>query len=429
MDIYNAYSLLGILFFLAVAWLLSNNRKQVSKRTVLAGLALQFVFAALVFWLPFGSKVLLWLNDGVVAVLNVSGAGARFVFGPLAITPSEPGSLGFILIFQALPSIIFFAVLMEILYFAGVLPKIIKSFAKVFSKWMRVSGAESLSSASNIFVGVEALTTVTPYLAKMTASELCTVLTAGFATVASSMLGFYVFVLQKELPAIAAHLISASILSAPAAIVMAKILYPETEKPETLGLDIEAAYERPANVLEAIIRGATQGGKLIFGIAVMLIALLGLMALVNLGLETISATIQNLSGILIPLNLEQMLGFLFFPFALATGMPPLDALEVGKLLGERLILTEVTAYQHLSQLLRLGVLEHPRSAVLASYALCGFAHVASVAVFVGGISLLAPSQAPKLGAVAWRALLAGTLACLLTASVAGVFYIRGGLLF
>ncbi len=429
MDIYNALSLLGIVFFLAVAWLLSTDRKAVPVRTVVWGLVLQFAFATLVFLFPLGQKFFVWLNDAVMYVLDAASEGTRFLFGPLALEPGQTGSLGFILITQALPSIIFFAALMELLYFIGFLPYVVKRCSQIFSKLLRTSGAESLSVATNIFVGIESAITIRPFLEKMTASELCLVLTASFATVASSMLGFYVLVLREQLPNIAGHLVAASLLAAPAAIVMSKLIYPEKEKPETLGAAVEPVYEKAANPLDAIIRGATQGGKLIFGIAVMLVALISLVALVNKGLGSVHGYLLNNHGLDIPLKLETLLGYLFFPFALATGMPPMDAVYVGQLLGERLILTEVSAYQHLAQLVRLGLFEHPRSAVLASYALCGFAHVASVAIFVGGISLLAPAQTQKLTQVVWRALVAGTLATLMTASVAGVFYTRGSLLF
>jgi CNT family concentrative nucleoside transporter len=330
-------------------------------------------------------------------------------------------SLGFILAFQALPTIVFFSALMSILYFCGILPLIVRGFARVFARLMRVSGAESLCAASNIFVGVESALTVKPYLEKMTPSELCTILAAGMATVASNVLALYVFTLQQVFPNIAGHLVSASFLSAPAALVMSKILLPESGRPETLGVSVEAYSERERSVFEAIINGANSGLKLILGIVALLLAVLGLVALVDLVLVGLGWRLNAWTGWTVDWSLKGLLGYIFYPLTLLLGVPPSDAGAVAGIIGERTVATEVAGYRHLAVLLADGSLTHPRSAVIAAYALCGFAHVASLSIFVGGVSALAPSRAPDLGRVGLRALAAATLACLLTACVAGVF--------
>ena len=421
MTIYNAFSVIGILLLIATAWLLSNNRKQVNWRTVSVGLLLQLIFAALVFWFPPGRYFFLGLNDVVVKILSTANEGCRFIFGTLAAAPGEPGSLGFFLIFQALPSIIFFSALMEFLYYADVIQPIVRFFARIFSKGMKISGAESLCAAANIFSGVESITSIRPFLEKLTSSELCVVLVTGLATVAANMIGFYVFILKDHIPNVAGHLITASILTAPAAVVMAKILFPETETPATMTEDITIEYDKPQSGIEAILRGSTIGGKLVFGIVTVVIAMLGIVALINLGLDGFSLIFQHLTHLSISLRIEHILGVVFYPFTLMLGMPPHDAWLVAQLLGERLMLTEVIAYQHLAGLMDAGALVSSRSGILATYALCGFAHVGSLAIFVGGTAALAPSQSGKLSQIAIRSLLAATLATLLSAAVVGIF--------
>jgi len=423
MDLYNLVSFIGIFILLGVAWLLSTARWRVNVRTVVAGVAIQLVFAVFVFLVPAGTRVFMFFSQCVIKALQAAQAGTLFCFGPLA-----DGSVGYILVFQYLPTIVFFTALIELLYFVGFMPLMLKGFSRVFTKLMRVSGAESLCAASNIFVGIESAATVRPYLERMTPSELCTILATGLATIASSVLGLYVGLMHESFPNIAGHLISASLLSAPAAIVMAKIIMPETDAPETLGISVEPHYDRDRNFLEAIIHGATNGGKLVMGIIVLLLAFLGFVALVNIGLEELGQFLGQHISIKISLQLQDIFAFVFYPFTLIIGVPRADAWEVARLLGERIIMTEVPAYQHLRLLIDSNALSHPRSAVLASYALCGFAHVASLAIFIGGISALAPRCTRTLTKVALRALVAATLACLLTAAVAGVFYGSGGLL-
>ena len=430
---YNLVSFLGIFILMAFAWAVSANRKVVNWRVILWGVALQMLFALFIFVVPAGSKVFLFINTVVVKVLDSAMTGTRFLFGRLALAPGTQnefgeGSLGFILAFQALPTIVFFASLMGLLYYIGFMPKLIGLFSRLFTRLMRISGAESLCAASNIFVGIESSTTIRPYLAKMTASELCTVLTAGMATVASSVLALYVFLLQKEFPVIAGHLVSASILSAPAAIVMSKLLMPETERPVTLGVDVPPQYEREATFMEAIINGANAGVRLVVGVAALLLALLGITALVDLLVGYAGGGVNGLTGLHLDWSLKGLMGYALYPFTLIIGVPLSDAWPVAQLIGERVIVTEVKSYQDLAGLLASQGLRDPRSAVIATYALCGFAHIPSLAIFVGGVAALAPSRTTELSRLGFRALLAATLACLMTAAVAGTFSSGGSML-
>ena len=434
MTAYNLVSFAGLFVLAAVAWLFSTDRKVVNFRVIFWGIGLQLLLACFIFVLPVGSKVFLWANDAVTAVLGTATAGVKFVFGRLALPPgtvNESGetSLGYFLAFQGLPTIIFFASLLGALYYLGIMPFFVRLFARIFTKTMRISGAESLSVSANIFVGVESALVVRPHLKDMTVSELGTIITAGMGTIASTVLAMYVMMLQKEIPTIAGHLVSASFISAPASVVMAKLIMPETGKPMTLGLDVKPHYEREDNLIMAIINGAWEGLRLLGGILTLLIAFLGILKLLNLGLGWGGGLLNGAFGWHVKWSLETLLGYVFYPFTLAMGVHPSDALTVAKILGERTILTEVYSYQHLADLLAGGGLHDPRSAIIASYALCGFAHVASLAIFVGGTSALVPSRVRDISRLGFRALLAATLACLMTGAVAGTFYTGASVLF
>jgi len=408
MDIYNLVSLGGVAALVLIGWILSADRRRVCWRTVWAGVLLQLVIGLLVFWSPRSREVFVALNEIVLKILGAAAEGQRFVFGPLA-----EGSSGFILATQALPVIIFFSALMGLLYYVGVMQRVVLAFAWLFKRLMRVSGAESLCTAANIFVGIESATTVRPHLGAMTRSEFCTILTAGMATVASSTMALYVLLLQGVFPTIAGHLLSASVLSAPAALVMSKLLLPETSEPATLGEDVHFEYERESSAVEAVIAGAMAGVKLVVGIVALLIAFLGLVAMADLAYK--SAT---------TLSIADALGLVFAPMAVLVGIPPADAALAGKLFGLRLVATEVPAYQRLAEAMASGGFVHPRSAVIVAYVLCGFAHVASLAIFAGGISALVPERRGDIAAVGPRALLAATMACLMTGAVAGTFFHR-----
>ena len=433
MTIYNLVSLFGIVVLLGIAFLFSNNRRKINYRIIYWGIGIQIIFAGFIFIIPVGAEFFLFLNDIVVQIMNSSAAGAKFLFGRLALPPgtqNEYGetSLGFYLAFQALPTIIFFSALVSILYFYGIMQKVIKGFSYVFTKLMRISGAESLSAASNIFVGIESAFTIRPFLNRMTKSELCTVLTAGMATVSSNILALYIFTLHSEFPTIAAHLISASILSAPAAIIMSKVLFPETETPETLGLKINPHYKKESSLFESIINGSSSGVRLIVGIAAVLVAVIGLVALVDLFLGLMGTNINSLTNSDFKYSLANIFGYIFYPLTLILGIPFSDVLEASKIIGERIIVTEVVSYQDLSLAIKDGVITNPRSITIITYALCGFAHLASMAIFVGGISAIATERRREIASLGFRSLFAATLACLMTACIAGVFFTDSSIL-
>jgi len=433
MDIYNLVSFAGIFILLGFAWILSADRRNMNWRIIVWGIGLQILIALFIFVVPAGKNIFLVINDIVIKALDSASAGTKFVFGPLALPPGEVNdsgekSIGLILAFQAFPTIIFFSALIAILYFFGIMQRIIRAFAYIFTKLMRISGAESLVAASNIFVGIESTLTVKPYLNRMTRSEICTILTAGMATIASSVLALYVLSLQDVFPTIAGHLVSASLLSAPAALMMSKIILPEGEKPETLSVQIRPFYEKENGLFEAIINGANSGVKMIVGIVALLIAVLGLVALVDLVLAALGAKINPLIGVEGQWSLKAICGYIFYPFTLILGIPPSDAGVVSKIIGERIIVTEVVSYKDLATVLEQNVLQHERSAVITTYAICGFAHLASMAIFVGGICALAPEKVRNIGPIAIRALLAATLACLLTACIAGTFFTESSIL-
>lgn len=428
MNEHNLVSLSGILVMMIVGVVLSTNRMNMNWRAICWGVALQMLFAWFVFRVPAGRVFFVVLNDAVVKVLGAASYGSEFVFGQLAVAPGRSGvtgvgaSMGFFLAFQVFPAVIFFSALMSVLYYFRVMPALIRGFAWVFTRLMRISGAESLCTASNIFVGVESALTIRPHLEDMTRSELCLVLTAGMATIASSVMAAYVQILQGTFPNIAGHLISASILSAPAAVVMSKIMVPEDGVPKTLGTNVKPHYERDENLFMAIISGANAGLRLVGGIMAMLLAVLGLVGLLNMGLGVLGSRVNPALGLSGQWSLEGLLGYVFLPFTLAMGVPVDDAGIVAELVGKRMILTELPSYMGL----QAAVAEiEPRSAVIAAYALCGFAHLASLAIFIGGTAAIAPRTAKTLSSVGLRALVAATLACLMTACVAGVFCTGG----
>lgn len=433
MDAYNFVSFAGIFVLLFFTWLLSADKKNMNWRVIGWGIGIQILIALFIFVVPAGSKLFLVVNDIVVKVLESASEGAKFVFGPLALAPGQVNdsgekSIGFILAFQAFPTIIFFSALIAILYYFGIMSLVIRAFAFVFTRLMRISGAESLVVSSNIFVGIESTLTVKPYLNKMTSSELCTVLTAGMATVASNVLALYVLSLQEVFPTIAGHMVSASLLSAPAALVTSKIIFPEKENPQTLGMQVKPFYEKENSLFEAIINGANSGIKMIVGIVALLIAVLGLVAMVDLLLSVLGSKISPLIGFEGQWSLKAICGYIFYPFTIILGVPLSDAGEVSKIIGERLIVTEVVSYQDLATALEQNLFKYPRSAVITTYALCGFAHLASMAIFVGGVCALAPARTRNIGPIALRALLAATLACLITACIAGTFYTKNSIL-
>ncbi len=427
MNIYNGISFCGIFVLMGIAWIFSTNKRNVNVRLVFFGIAIQFLTAFFIFVVPAGSKFFLFLNDIVIQILNSATAGSQFVFGRLALGPGQVNaagetSLGFILAFQAFPTIIFFSALISILYFYNIMPLLIRGLAYVFTRLMGISGAESLVASSNIFVGIESALTVKPHLDDMTPSEFCTVLSVGMATVASNVLALYVLFLKSQFPFIAGHLISASLLSAPAALIMSKLILPEDDSPKTLGMHVKPSYQKDKNLFEAIINGANSGFQMIIGIVALLIAILGLVSLVDLFLGFLANQINGIWGLHLDFTLKNLVGYLFYPLTLIIGIPLKDATVISRIIGERLIVTEVVAYQDFAVALSQNLIHSTRSMVVTSYALCGFAHLASMAIFVGGVSALAPKRTTIITQVALRALIAATLACLMTAAVAGVFF-------
>jgi concentrative nucleoside transporter, CNT family len=433
MDISKLLNVLAIPVLLLFAWLFSSNKKVINWRVIIWGLIIETVFAIFVFVLPVGVQVFMVINYIVNGVLDSATYGTQFVFGRLAIGPGSTNaagetSLGFILAFQSLAVIIFFAALVGILYYTGIMNWIVKGFSYAFSKLMHISGAESLCASSSIFVGVEAGLIIRPYLNKMTKSELNTILTAGMATIASSMLAAYIMILKGTFPNIAGHLVSASIMNIPAAIIISKILCPESEVPETAGTTAKLEYKKEGSFFEAIIVHANSGVKLAVGIATLLLAVLGLMALVDKGFVMAGWQINHLFGWTVDWTLKGLLGYAFYPFTLLIGVPFSDAVTAAKLIGERLILTEVTAFQDLATVMQSSTPISNRSAVMVTYALTGFAHVASVAIYVGGYIALAPDRIKELSSMGFRALFGATIACLLTACFAGLFYMNNSIL-
>ncbi len=418
----NLYSLVGCVLLLSLAGLTSTDRRRIHLRTPLIGLLVLLGIGAIVFAWPGFAHVMIALNSGVVALVNAAGEGARFLFGPLAAGPGEPGSLGLIIAFQVLPAVVFFSVITSLLYYFGVLPAITRWTARWVHRAFHLSGAEALATASNLFVGIESSLIIRPYLNRMTRSELMMILTAGLSTIASTVLAFYVSLLKDVFPLIAAHLISASVLSIPAAVICAKMLVPESDEPATMGqVPATGTLVQTRHWMGSIIHGASEGVRLAVGIGALLIGLLGLVKLADLILGRTSGWVTGWWTAPIHLELRDLLRWIAYPLVLCLGLNPGDWSEAARLIGERWILTEVVSYQHLAELMKSGALS-PRSLVVLSYALCGFTHIPSVAIFVGGISALAPERRDDLAHLSWRALWAATLATLLTGAIAGVFY-------
>lgn len=443
--------LLGMATMLALAVLLSYNRKAINWRLVAAGLGLQAVFGFIVLKTTAGREVFRWLGDIVTQLLGFQEEGARFVFGNLVDftvpvgTPGAGGVLdtsagmladtGSFFAFNVLPTIIFFSALMSVLYYMGVMQLVVRSIAWVMQKTLGTSGAETLSASGNIFLGqTEAPLLIKPFVGTMTRSELATVMVGGFATVAGGVLAAYVGMLSGTLPGIAAHLIAASVMNAPAGLIMAKILLPETGTPVTSkGLDpVPAAGDEPVrggffararrmtgsreqSVIEAAANGAGQGVQLAINVGAMLMAFIALVALVN----ALLAWGGGLVGYT-DLSLQGILGFLLRPLAWVMGVPWADTAYVGSLIGIKTTLNEFVAYAQFAGDLGAGLQIAPRSAVILTYGLLGFANFSSIAIQIGGIGGLAPERRSEIAGLGLRAMIAGNLAALLSASLAGM---------
>jgi len=401
-------SFIGIFVLLGIAWLFSKNKKAINYKTVIMGILIQIVFAFLVLKFPPGRRFFEIMNDVIIKIISFSEEGAKFIFGNLI----NNQSLGFIFAFQVLPTIIFFSSLMSVLYYLGIMQKVVLFFAKIMVRFMGTSGAESLSASANIFVGqTEAPLVVRPYVSEMTKSELLTVMTGGMATIAGGVMAAYVGILKDYIPTIAGHLLAASIMSAPAALVMAKIILPETEEPKTRGIVKLNVEITDANLIDAAANGATTGLTLALNVAACLIAFMSLLALANYLIGFIH------SG----LTLEKIMGWLFYPLAWIMGTPSADVSKVAEWMGQKTILNEFVAYFNMANFLKehFGVISE-RAVIISSYALCGFSNFLSIAIQIGGIGGIAPNRRHDLARLGLYAVLAGSLACFMTATIAGI---------
>ena len=422
MQVYNFISFIGIFGMMGVAYLLSENRKVVNFRTVRVGVGLQIVLGFFVFFTDTGKAVFDFLNKVAIKLLSFADVGAQFVFGPLALPPGVDGSLGFIIVSQVLPLIIFFSSLMAVLYHLGIMQKVIYFFAFIFTKLMKISGAESLCASANLFVGFESVLTIRPFVEKLTRSEMMVVMTAGMATIASSVFGAYVKMMQPLFPNIAGHLITASLMSIPAAVVISKIIVPETETPVTSGHIPPEEKKESANVMDAAARGASEGAVFALNIGATLIAFVALVAMANYFVSFIGTGITSLTGLSLDWTLQGLVGYAVWPFSWLMGIPAADCAVISRLIGEKTILNEFIAYTSFSRLLSGGIQLSPRTVVIASYALCGFANFGSAAIWIGGIGTIVPGKRRELASLAIKCIIGGALSAFMTASVAGFFY-------
>lgn len=418
------FGLFGLATLIGIAWLFSNNRRAVNWRLVLTGIALQIGFAALVLRVPGGREVFNLLGNGFVKLLSYVTEGSRFIFGSLM----DADTYGFIFAFQVLPTIIFFAALMGVLYHLGVMQAVVRVMALAITKVMKVSGAETTSVCASVFIGqTEAPLTVRPYISKMTESELMTMMIGGMAHIAGGVLAAYVGMLGGGDPVqqafYAKHLLAASIMAAPATMVLAKLLIPETGTPLTLGSVRMEIEKTSSNVIDAAASGAADGLRLALNIGAMLLAFIALIALVD-GPLTWIGEITGLATLLgQPTNLATLLGYLLAPLAWVIGVPWQDATVVGGLIGQKVVINEFVAYLQLAEIIKGnvdGVMLTDKGRLIATYALCGFANFSSIAIQIGGIGGLAPERRSDLARLGLRAVLGGSLATFMTATIAGV---------
>ena len=399
-------SLVGLLSMLGIAYALSTSRKDVKWKTIIAGVLLQVFLGLLILKTSAGAAVFSGAKDMFGAVLAYTTEGSAFIFGPL----SQPQKFGWIFATMVLPTIIFMSSLMSVMYHLGIMQKLVEVTAKVMMKVMGTSGAESLSAAANIFAGqTEAPLVIKPYIEKMTKSELMALMTGGMATVAGGVLAAYV-----GMGIDAGHLLAASVMSAPAALACAKLMVPETEVSETEGVIKVDLPKTSANLIDAAASGAGEGLQLALNVAAMLLAFIALVAMAN-GMLGYAGSFVGFPQ----LSIELVLGYLFSPVAFLLGVPWEDCLKVGELLGQKTVINEFYAYKSLQGFMETGAISE-RSKTIATYALCGFANFSSIAIQLGGIGGLAPSRRHDLARLGVKSLIAGTLACFMTACIAGM---------
>jgi len=437
--------IIGILLIVGITFLFSNNKRKVNWRLVGIGLGIQMIFAIFIihgkklgswfFILEWPKIIIEWLGGAVIKLLMFIGKGSEFVFGLLSFAPGTEGSLGFFFAFNVLPTIVFFASLTAVLYYLGVLQMVVKGMAWVMARLLGTSGAESLSNTANIFIGqTEAPILVRPYIASMTRSELYTIMVGGMATVAGGVMASYVQMLgismaeAKGIPVTAAqlnfavHLITASVMAAPASIVISKILHPETEVPKTKGTVKIKVEKGASNVIEAAANGASQGLKLALNVGAMLIVFIAFIYLINYLLGEVGS-VMGINAWLIeqfgkPLSMELILGLILKYVAIGIGVPVQDAFEFGRLFGTKVVLNEFVAYIGLTEVIKSGAMT-AKGITMATFALCGFANFSSIAIQLGGIAPMAPDRKKDIAALGLKAVLGGSLVTLLTATLAG----------
>tara|TARA_Y100001934_G_scaffold237212_1_gene289199 strand:- start:307 stop:1539 length:1233 start_codon:yes stop_codon:yes gene_type:complete len=402
--------ILGMIAILGIAYLMSNDKKNIDLRLIIWGLGLQLLFGVFILVTPFGKPIFSWFDKLIKKLLSFSNDGSEFLFSSFIDGKMHPAVINFA--FSVLPTVIFFSALMAVLYHIGLMQKVIKIMAVVMQKTMKTSGPETTSISANIFVGqTEAPLVIKPFVSKMTKSELMAIMTGGFATVAGGVMAIYVGMLEN-IPGIAGHLMAASIMSAPAALVIAKIIYPESEKMngyekfENLSSNLNEPVE--GNVLESLGNGATDGLKLAANIAAMLIAFVALISLSNYILSIFDT------------SLEDIFGYIFMPLAFLMGAPWSESHILGSLLGQKIVLTELIAYMNLAEMQSGANAVSEKTAILASYALCGFANFASIGIQLGGIGAIAPERKKDLAKLVTKAMFGGALASWLTATIAGI---------
>lgn len=398
-------SLCGLVVMIGIGWAMSSHRSRINWRTVGGGVALQFAFAVLILRTDVGRRTFEVLGQFFETAQQFTDSGAKLVFGA--------NFMDHYFAFRVLPTIIFYSTLMSVLYYLGVMQWVVRMMAMVMQRSLGTSGAESLSAAANIFVGqTEAPLLIKPYIGRMTNSEITAVMVGGFATIAGGVMAAYI-----NMGINAGHMLTASVISAPAALVMAKLIMPETEQSETAGVVIRDVPKAGANVFEAASLGAADGLQLALNVAAMLIAFTALMAMINGGLVWVSTTAFNT-----PITLGQIMGYVFAPLAWLMGVPQQDCMKVGELLGIRTVTNEFIAYEQLAKWLdpKSGVDLTQRSKAILTYALCGFANFASIGIQIGGIGGLIPERRSDIARLGLRAMIGGMLACFMTACIAGI---------
>lgn len=434
------HGLVGIMVLLGICYLLSSNRKAIDWKLILGGIGLQFLLAVCILKVGFIYQIFAWISDCFVDLLAFSEEGAKFVFGDWPSDTivkttvkdanghfiQEAYSIGYMFAFKVLPTVVFFSAFSAMLYYLGILQRIIYAIAWVMSKFMNLSGAESMAAAANVFIGqTEAPLVIKPYLEKMSRSEIACLMVGGFSTIAGGVFALFVEIIGENF---AIHFLTASIISAPAAIIVAKLMNPE-KKNSTIDRSVNVPKDKLGdNLLDAISIGTTDGVRLAVNVGAMLLVIIALVALLNALLNSIgdltglSAYIQSsTNGLYQGLSLEFLLGKLFAPIAFVVGVPMEDATLVGQMLGKKMTINEVMAYIDLQTMMNEGKL-HQKSIIIATYALCGFANFSSIGIQIGGISAIAPGQRKNLTELGLKAMIGGTIATLLTGAIAGMFY-------